>query len=875
MSFFSLDTWPSRLGVLCLVFASVLLIWVVVFQQVRDEQELRLRGQAVLIEEALKDKIGQYESTLRHLQNYLQKIEEKERLTYFKNYLQTLDLGSRYPGTQGVGFARFESRPDGGFAAIISAIEPASDELNRRVLGYDMAGEVTRRAAFLNALKSNLPTMSAPIILRQDLEGEHLDRGPGFLIVLPLFDTAASATPLGFIYAALRSREFFEGIWSSPGVLTSLGVRGLDIRSTGPSGEVVLYQRGKGLSRDNFYSVDVDHGLSNWKIRFAPDWPMALRLYYKYGPHLLGLVLLVVSSLIVFSLNRVALQFRFEESSLRRLFHSEQKVRETSEFLLRVNRITKLILSEIEYSDLMRKIALLLSEECSCENITVISRPLGALEPTANIDITSEGLYSLARLDASKLFAPEIDAVFGRSSIVTSETAEGMQLAKYLFGDTIGDSSWLLVRLLSRNGQIIGYIAVVGYPKLDPSQEMALLLRHLTSQLSSALENASLYKQAKAASGAKTSFMANMSHEIRTPLNAIIGFSEMMSYETLSETQRSVMLRTVRQSGAQLTRLIDDILDISKVEAGQLSIDKDWVPVSRLLTDIREVLNPRAEEKQIKLIVESGADVPAAIFSDEIRLKQILLNLLGNSIKFTDDGFVRLRVATRGEALVFEVEDTGVGIPPDFRERIFEPFSQGDASTTRTYGGSGLGLALARRLAALLDGQLSLVDSKVGMGTKFEVVLDPVEMRQTDETPTLSVIQSNNLEEDRSLAGKEILLVEDSIDNQEIFAFFLEKAGAKVEVVDNGRAAVDRALQRRYDMILMDIQIPVLDGKGATRILRESNYTGPIVALTAHALTEQRREVLKAGCDGHISKPVSGQSLISQIQKFMGPEARQ
>lgn len=864
-SLFSLDSWVSRLGVVVLVFGSVFLIWAVVYQQVKDEEVLRIRNQAVLLDKTLEQQIGQYEAILMHLQSYLLRAPKRERIAQFHNYLQTLDLRLRYPAVQGIGIAEAVQDGHRGFGALVKAIEPSDDPHNRRTIGFDLYAEPTRRDAIDRSIKVRRPVTSGAVALWPSAPVE--ERPSGFLIVIPLYESDTSQTPFAFTYAAINAGAIFDGLMRSRGVLGDTEFEKLKVESPAGTGAYsTIYEQGPSQNPGDPYVTEVVHDAARWRIHFTPAWPAALRFYYRYGPHLLGLILFVLSSLIVFSLNRVAIQFKLEEASRRRQFHSEAKVREASEFLLRINRITRQVLSEIEYGDLMRKMAELLIEECACESITVVARPLGNPEPE-DIDVVSEGLYPLAHLDPGRLFSPEVDLIFGGSSLITSEHSEAGALAPLLFGPSAGAAGWLALRLASRSGQTIGYIIMIGRARLDPSMESASLLRHLTSQLSSALENASLYKQAKSASEAKTSFMANMSHEIRTPLNAIIGFSEMMLHEQVDATQRQSAVRTVRQAGGQLTRLIDDILDISKVEAGQMSIEREWINIRGLLRDVRSVFEPRIRDKGIELIFEIDSSVPAYVYCDDVRLKQILTNLLGNAAKFTHKGSVSLRVHVH-EGLVFEIADTGIGIPSHFREHIFEPFSQGDTSSTRAYGGSGLGLALAKRLATLLGGQLNLVGSEVDKGTRFSLILNPVEMRgETSDTDVSGAKQSHH--DLTSLSGKKILLVEDSEDNQEIFSFFLQKAGATVEIVDNGKAAVEKASERKYDVILMDIQIPVLDGKTATRRLRDLRYDGPIVALTAHALTGQRKDILQAGCDGHIAKPVSGQALIEEVAKYM------
>lgn len=360
-------------------------------------------------------------------------------------------------------------------------------------------------------------------------------------------------------------------------------------------------------------------------------------------------------------------------------------------------------------------------------------------------------------------------------------------------------------------------------------------------------------------------------------MNAIIGFSEMILTEE-NGLKKQELSKGIRKNGQQLTRLIDDILDISKVEAGKLQIVKKAVSLKSLLEEVCTVMDDRAQAKGIQFQVEWEHNVPLNIETDEVRLKQIIFNVVGNAIKFTERGKVLLSVSAEesdtGKQIKFVVKDSGIGISAKDQLRLFRPFQQGDNSSTRRFGGTGLGLALSKKLATELGGDLFLSSSQLSVGSEFCIrihagnlggnallkeLADPPQKADNSQERSAGV----------SLKNRHILIVEDSEDNQEIFEYFLRSAGAITETVADGLTAVERAQVSQFDLILMDIQLPSIDGKEATRRIRQNGFKNPIVALTAHAMPEEKASCLEAGCDGQISKPVSGDSLVKQVAEFL------
>lgn len=377
-----------------------------------------------------------------------------------------------------------------------------------------------------------------------------------------------------------------------------------------------------------------------------------------------------------------------------------------------------------------------------------------------------------------------------------------------------------------------------------------------------------------AASRAKTNFLANMSHEIRTPLGAVLGFAELMANPNQTENDRLECLDTIRRNGELLSQLIGDILDLSKIEAGHLEIEKVKFSLAELLGAVTHSMHHQAYQRGIALEVKLETEVPKEIHSDPTRLRQILFNIIGNAVKFTERGAVTIgvRLVQAEDPLIsITVTDEGTGIDDEQAQKLFQPFIQADSSTTRKYGGTGLGLSLSRKLARELGGDVSLTASEPGKGSSFTITFSPGDISDTvfidklvQNTPKAHTIDPNI----PSLKGLNILLVEDSPDNQTLITRFLKAAGATVELADNGNEGVTKALAHPYDLILMDIQMPILDGYKATEKLRSMGIKKPILALTAYALKEEKERCLSSGCNGHLTKPINRSELIKQISSL-------
>jgi signal transduction histidine kinase len=388
-------------------------------------------------------------------------------------------------------------------------------------------------------------------------------------------------------------------------------------------------------------------------------------------------------------------------------------------------------------------------------------------------------------------------------------------------------------------------------------------------------------REAEEANRSKTDFLANMSHEIRTPMTAILGYADLLLEDgdlTRAPRERLAAIRTIRANGDHLLCLINDILDVSKIEAGMLRVETVRCSPASILEDVRALMQMRADSKFIELHVECEAQLPESIQTDPMRLRQILVNLVGNAIKFTDVGSVRIVARFVPEpmpTMEFDVIDTGIGMSAEAQTGLFQPFTQADSSTSRRFGGTGLGLTISRRLAGMLGGSVWIVQSTPGEGTRFRLAIATGPIETAPSAPAgnadLNICLPPPASE-RPLDGFRVLLAEDVPANQRLFALVLERAGAMVTIVENGQLAVESALtaldlELGYHVILMDMQMPVLDGYSATAMLRAKGYTGSIVALTANALGDDHGKCLAAGCDDQATKPIDIHDLVRVIRR--------
>jgi signal transduction histidine kinase/ActR/RegA family two-component response regulator len=413
----------------------------------------------------------------------------------------------------------------------------------------------------------------------------------------------------------------------------------------------------------------------------------------------------------------------------------------------------------------------------------------------------------------------------------------------------------------------VGHVMLWRYNELAQcraEEATAAALKAVSETEAVALQLAEARDQALDASRMKSEFLANMSHEIRTPMNGVIGVSELLALTPLTDEQENYV-QTIRTSGEALLSVLNDVLDFSKIEAGKLDIAEDDVDVRDVINNVVALFAPSAHGKSLDLHVSIDAAVPSSLRGDGPRLRQIVMNVVGNAVKFTDRGEVVVDCGYDDDTLTIDVRDTGPGIAKNMQTSVFESFSQADTSSTRRHGGVGLGLAISKRLVDLMGGTIS-VDSEFGKGAVFHVAIPMKTVTRMSSAPAAAAIMPLPAD------GRRVLLAEDNPVNQEVARLMLESLGYSVDVVEDGRGALQAIAEHNYVAALMDCQMPELDGYEATRELRRREQSDnthlPVIAITAHAMVGDAEKCFAAGMDDYLSKPVRLNDIRRVMQRW-------
>ncbi|MEQ8317400.1 MAG: PAS domain-containing protein [Phycisphaerales bacterium] len=446
-----------------------------------------------------------------------------------------------------------------------------------------------------------------------------------------------------------------------------------------------------------------------------------------------------------------------------------------------------------------------------------------------------------------------------------------------------------LERREERNG--VRYVAVEGRARTDDQDQVIGLYgtaRDVTAEVQREAELQEARLRAEDASRSKTEFLANMSHEIRTPMTAILGYAELLDDPTLPAGERSSHLHTIRRNGEYLLTIINDILDVSKIESGRMGVESIETNPADVLRGVGQLMRVNADAKSLAFSMQCSTGVPEVVRTDPTRLRQILVNLIGNAIKFTREGGVTVSMAYEAEldggTIRIEVQDTGIGMTPEQMDRVFNAFTQADASTTRRFGGTGLGLLISKRIAQMLQGDIA-VQSRPGKGSTFTLSIGvgtvegasmlppgPLELQESSLMQT-----SREGGQDGPLAGMSVLVIEDGVDNLRLIEMHLERAGAHVMTARDGVNGIEALTTNGHvdgplisplpvQVILTDMQMPRMDGYTTTRKLREKGCDVPIIALTAHTMDGDRAHCIEAGCDAYMEKPTNRDVLVSAIR---------
>jgi len=497
----------------------------------------------------------------------------------------------------------------------------------------------------------------------------------------------------------------------------------------------------------------------------------------------------------------------------------------------------------------------------------------------AIIGMDLEGVVTSWNAGAERIFGYQAAETVGRSITFLSPPQRAHEAASILKKLRLGErvEPFESVRV-AKHGRSID-VSLRMSPIKDHSGQivgMSKIARDITEFKQQAESLLCAKKLAEEASQAKSRFLANMSHEIRTPMTAVIGFAEVLRRGLDDEAERRECIDTIVSSGNHVLTLLSDILDLSKIEAGRIEYQRIRCSPHQVVSDVLSILRIQAVEKGLGLECEWEGRAPESIETDPDCLRQLLMNLVGNAIKFTERGAVRVVAAVNFDQpeprMVIEVHDTGIGIAPENLERIFSPFDQADVSVTRRFGGTGLGLTISRRIAHGLGGELT-VASRLGEGSVFRATIatGPLDEGRIPQRPSTEALASHDLSGalTTQLNGARILLVEDGATNRKLISLVLRRAGAEVVCAVDGQAGFKAAIEQRFDLILMDMQMPVLDGYEATRRLRAAGYVGPILALTAHALRGDAEVCLACGCDDHLVKPIEHDRLLNAVAEHM------
>lgn len=873
--------------------------WFYLTSAIQTNINYRLERELDRIANAINSNMYSYINTISYVHSYFKTEGTPNRHT-FRRLAESIETQQVNYGIQGLGYISILRRADlknyidehkerpffnvdslilgRDLYAPLTLIEPMN--MNRvRQLGADLLQEEAHRSAIFSAMRSSGVTFSQPLN-QKDWAAE----GSSILLLMPLYRTietpptqeARVKNIQGLIFIPISLDRFFESALGKP-IRTEERVN-FTVSSIleSDNSEIPLYNRFNVLpGRDTRTKSRVIEIYGHkWKIAIA-----TLPQFFSFGE--LYLANTVALTFILF----IGLLFSIFRQARNQLEHEKDaKALMEANLLNSREQATKLK----RLNDINAQIALELDQEQIVKDFFNASLPVSqsshaflfcgvTISDQEKIPFYQSWGFLASELEKEDLQVASLDLLFADNFV-----RKGMRNADKIYKQFIHIPDhffdWMFITVPSREFRRCGLLFLarvqpVAYTDIDIE-----IIESMVSQLGVRIDNSRLFRKVEDANKMKTTFLSNMSHEIRTPLNAIAGFSEMLE-ETTSPKEKHTLIDGIRKNTTHLTTIIDNILDISKIEFGQIFIHKEKISLLNLIRDLEKSLELNASAKGIRFEIENIGPLPATIVTDESRVKQILLNLLGNAVKFTEKGSVILQVRciwneNKDSQLIFSIIDTGIGISLSSQMELFKSFTQADPSSTRRFGGLGLGLALSRRLAHQIGGDVSLIKSLPSQGSTFQLKIPCGELKGVKKISNLSEPVTSALTADSQLQApllkdKKVLIVEDAEDNQDIFKFFLKSAGATSEVIDNGEDAVKKSSTSDYDLILMDIQLPKMDGLEATRLIRQSGYKKPIIALTAHASVEEKLSCLQAGCVDLITKPVSQKTLIKRIETIL------
>jgi len=859
---------------LVLMLSLALTYWVWHEDRVKNQENLQEEFDFRVAEtiRRIGSRMSSYELALRGAAGLFQASDKVSRAE-FRSYIDTLNLDKTLPGIQGIGYAlridpanrkrhiegirregypHYDIAPPGerdGYSAIVF-LEPFAGA-NLRAFGYDMRSEAVRRAAMDSARDDGTATLSGKVRLVQE---DGRNEQAGFLLYQPVYRKGAPhetpeqrrAALTGWVYAPFRAGNLMAGI-TGKYLHESVSALDLEIYDAGTmSPEALLYRSGDaqaGAPRQAKFvtSRNLTIGKHPWTIliRSKPAFEAKLHSEKTTRVAAIGVIGSLLLSLIAWQLvHGRERSFKYARQLNRRLIESEARFRNMADSAPIMIWMADAELSYFWFNQ-------------------------GWLEFTGRTLEEEAGTGWFAGIPAD-------DQEIRRQAIEEAIKQHRPFKSQYLLRHQDGEHRWVLESAVPRfddSGRFSGYIG--SCTDVTASKVNEQVMEQMMSE-------------AYAANRAKSEFLATMSHEIRTPMNGVIGMTDMILETRLDGEQRRYA-QVIRSSAESLLRIINDILDLSKIESGKLEIELIDFNIHSLLDELDELYTLRAAEKSIAFNSVAAPDVPVWVRGDPTRVRQILDNFIGNALKFIQRGQIDLRVdllAAEAErvTLRFAVHDTGIGIAPQQQQKLFTPFSQADSSTTRKYGGTGLGLAICKRLTELMGGEIGL-ESKAGEGSTFWFsAVFALAQNHPAATPAVpaAAISASAAPALLPEATDEIrvLLVEDNPVNREVATVQLRKLGYHhIMVALNGAEALAAVARQSFDLILMDCQMPVMDGYQATKKLRAGGCRLPIIAMTANAMQGDRERCTAAGMDDYLAKPFTPKQLAHLLKRWSNRNA--
>ncbi|OFI33990.1 hypothetical protein BFC17_20765 [Alteromonas lipolytica] len=854
-------------------------------QQLVDDNLSRRLQQ---ITEAVNERVSLYAYGLGSLKASISAMGvENLRYSYVNDYAQSQNYSQQYPGARGFGFIRKvppqnldaflamvrNDRPDKQFELrtltphqnshfIIQYIMP--EQANLQAIGLDIGSETMRRNSAEQAARTNSTQLTAPITLVQ----ANQKASQGFLILQPVFPSLVipsdpvqrMAAVAGWSYAPLLIDE----------VLTSVSGLREDVKLSiedVTNGEPELIFGGEAPAELNDFNSTTELTLFGriWRLRLTPNQPFidALRLPSKNQAFNTAMSVTTSLALVIFSLQIVFRRRADAKNYERELAIANQRALELNNEKLEQEVAART--DEINQANILQR-----------RILESAGYALIATDETGIITAFNPAAERLIGYSAAEMVGKQTPEVFHlreemveRAKALSEELGREIKPGFDVFIEKLKDGktashNWTYVRkdsqqvpvrlsatsLFDENGKVFGFLGIA---------------YDLTLQLQREKELHEARLQAEKANEAKSSFLANMSHEIRTPLNGIYGALQLLQ-KPHDFAERQSLLDNAIRSTRNLSRIINDILDFSKIEAGKVSIEQYPFSLGAMLDGVNSDLLILLGDKPVELIIENSLTHDQWI-GDAVRIRQVLLNIGANAIKFTERGKVCITVRESSqERLIFSITDTGAGMSEDALTRLFDRFEQADSSTTRKHGGTGLGMSITQSLIHLMGGEIR-VASTTGEGTKFVVTL-PMQPAEETEMPEETTVVVTELD----LSGETILVAEDNDINRAVIAAMLAETKAAVYFAVNGQEAVEFVEKKRPDIVLMDIQMPVMDGVEACQQIKAMDASLPVIAVTANAMGHDISRYLEVGFDSYLSKPVDLKELINVLAQYSKPE---